>query len=222
MELSSILKTFLNHLKNHFIVFVSIWFVIGLLLFLPITRSDNFFGIIYLVYLFSSLIFAFILGTLTFGSYTKTFILVQNNRKKIVFAGLIFSLLTSILFTIIAAFLRLKAKSYNITPFNMGLAFSLLSMYISAFYFGSIYGLFIKYNKKVKRIFYIVMFSLFAIFGYFILPFSVDLINIIIYTRYISDVYNIILFFTIFSIIMIPICILKTLKLDILKSYSKE
>jgi MFS family permease len=222
MELSNILKTFINHLKNHFIIFIGVWFVIGLFLFLPITRSDNFFGIIYLVYLLSSLIFAFVLGTVAFGSYTKTFILVQNNRKKIVLACLIFSLLVTSVFTIIAAFLRLKAKTYNITPFNFPLALCLIAGYLLFFYLGAMYGLFIKFNKKAKRIFYIVMFTLFSIFGIIILPLGVEIVNVIVYTKYFEDVIIVFYMFSGLNIILIPICILKTLKLDILKSYSFE
>ena len=167
MELSNILKSIIKNLKMYYIIFISLWIACGGILLFTTFSKSKVYEIIYLVYLISSIFFVIVLGSLMFGSFGKTFMLIQNNRKNYIITSLIFSITNSLIFALLFLFLKIKTHQ-DFVSLNIGLLTILFLTYILSFYIGSVYGLFVKYNKIVKRLIYIVLFFGFLIFSYFI------------------------------------------------------
>ena len=221
MELSNILKTLVNNLKKYYAIFIGIWFVIGLLFFIPSSRSDDLFALIYLLYVISSLSFCVILGSIAYGSFGKTYMLLQNNRKVYGVCCIIFCLINSFVFSLIAAFLRINSYSFYYNKMTIELFIILILCFATFFSIGGLYGLFVKHNKKIKRIVLVIFFILLSIFGMFTISIGYQIVIILVENEYDSG------FFIIASFLLLSyiFTILNTIyynKLNIIKAYSIE
>lgn len=222
MELTSILKIILNHFKKPYIIFTSIWFTIGLLLFIPWSQDNEVFAIILLMYMVSSVIFTIVMGSILYGSYGKTLAYLQNNRKSYILGIIIVGIANSLLFTLVTAFIRLNSEAYYFNPFSFQIGITVFSFYISVFYLSGLYGLFISHKKKFRKIFYIVFTVITLALGLFVIPLSLELIvSLIEFNRnfnYVSSVLN----FNIFNVIAIVLTTFYYLNLNIVKAYSNN
>lgn len=221
MELNNILKSIVKNLKMYYIVFISLWIICGGILLFTSFNESKVYEIIYLVYLISSIFFVIVLGSLIFGSFGKTFMLIQNNRKNYIISSLIFATTNALIFALLFLFLKIKTHP-DFISLNIGLLVILFLTYILSFYIGSLYGLFIKYNKIVKRLIYGVLFFGFIIFSYFISFESLEISKALIgYDQSIKTIYYVIAL-GLCDIIFIIICNVYYFKLNILKAYSIE
>lgn len=222
MELISVLKIIFNHFKKSYFIFTGIWFTIGLLLFIPMNQDDEFFAIILLIYMISSIIFTIVLGSILYGSYGKTLACLQNNRKNYVLGVIIVGIANSLLFTLVTAFIRLNSKAFYFNPFTFEIGITMFSFYISVFYLSGLYGLFISQKKKFRKIFYIIFTFIILTLGLFFIPISLELIvNLIEFNRN-YDYVTINLSFNIFNIIAIALTSVYYLNLNIVKAYSNN
>ena len=221
MELSNILKSIIKNLKIYYIIFISLWIVCGGALLYITFNDTKLYEIIYLLYLLSSIFFVIVLGSLMFGSFGKTFMLIQNNRKNYMITCLIFSIVNSLIFSLLFLFIRIKTHQ-DFNSLNIGLLSILFLTYILSFYIGSLYGLFVKYNKIIKRLTYVVLFFGFIIFSYFNIFESLGIIKALIgYNQSIKIIIYVIPI-GLLDIIFITICNVYYSKLNILKAYSIE
>lgn len=224
MGLSSMLKVIINHLKKPFIIFSSIWFVIGALLFIPFFgNNDNIISIILLTYLITSVLFILFTGVAIYGSYGNAFIFIQNNRKGFVLTALILGLTISLIFTLLAAFLRLNSLAASfLNPFSFSLGIMIFLFYLLVYYIGSLYGLFIKYKPFAKRLFFFIFSIALTIFGFFTIPLGIAFIaSVVRYTEFDNNSLVLILLL-LFNLISIVSCSIYYLKLNIIKAYSNE
>jgi len=220
MGLNSILKTILKNLKFCYIFFFSFWVIIGIGLLFPISENHVIYEGIYLIFGIFIILFNLIIGSLIYGSYGKTFISIQNNRKNYVLSSLIIWLCSSLLLTLLFMFLRIKAQPGFNNDFNIELITLILLIYLCCFGFGSLYGLYVKYNKITKRVLYVTLFTCIIISCYFVSFKSLKLVNVILNYINTESSFTYIIIFGCIDILSLLICSFKYLKLNILKAYS--
>ena len=221
MELSNLFKMFLNHKKGLFIGFVGFWFLVGCILFIPLNLEDEWCGIILLLFFFSSIFFSAYIGRTLYGQYGKTFLLIQNNRKCFALFVIIIGLLNSLLLTLIACFLRLNTFISTYNPVNFNLLILLFSFNFFIFNLGCSYGLFVKYNRKLKKVIFYIALIVFTILGFFTLPLAFELIEKIVNFRPGDSLGSSILVFNLTSAISVLISFIYYIKMNIKKVYSK-
>ncbi len=220
MTLSNILKTIIKHFKKIYCIFIGIWFTIGLLLFLPFERENDYIALLYLIYLFSSFIFTLYIGITISGSYGKSFILIQNNRSNLVISSLIINIATAFIFTLITCFLRLNSNNYHFNPASFKLLFLSLSIYFLIYNIGTFYGIFFKNKPKAKKVFNIIVISSLCILGIIFIPLGIELVIFIVELDKYTKIGSILIYLNILSILLFVISTVYYLKLNIIKAYS--
>lgn len=221
MELSNLFKMFLNHKKGVLIGFVGFWFLIGCILFIPLNLNDNWCGITLLVFFFSSIFFSAYIGRTLYGQYGKTFVLIQNNRKCFALFVIIIGLLNSLLLTLIACFLRLNTFISAYNPVNFNLIILLFSFNFFIFNLGCLYGLFVKYNRKLKKVIFYIALITFTILGVFTLPVALELVEKIVNFKPGDSLGYSVLIFNLISVISVLLSFIYYNKMNIKKVYSK-
>lgn len=232
MELSSMIKTIFKQLKIVYFIFLGFWILTAIIPLFFVYPLDKTFSLTTMSLLFlSSLIFVFSIGKNIYGNYGKTFMFIQNNRIFFIICSLIIGILTTISVTLLDTFMRFslyvsKQKiSISKPEFMLSLNSNIIIMtflaFLTVFTFGALYGLFVKYNKKAKKI--IIPLFAFIIIG---LSFVINPINFktieTIFNYNIDQTLLYLILLIIFNITSLTVCSIYYCKLDILKVYSAE
>lgn len=222
MELISMLKIMVKHLKKYYIIYFSFWIVISCLLLIPFKNLNKINEIVLYVFMISNIIFNIYIGITLYSEYGKTFALIQNNRRYFIINALIIAFVDTLLLTLLSALLRLNYIKSGLTAFNLQMGITLFSFYLFVFYCGALYGLFINQKKKVRKIFLTSFAILIIAFGYYLLPVFYNFLNsLITFNNFTS--FNIYLWiFIIFDIITILAISLYYLYLNISKTFVNQ
>ena len=228
MELNNILKVQFKNLWKLIVCFIAFWIVIGLVLLIPKNLNQTIYELVFSSYLVLSTLFIILIAIEIYGKYGKTFIFIQNNRFIYSITGIIWNFITSVLTTVLM--IGVKActlhATNNITSVNSIIDFKfilmLFSIYVLFFNIGIIYSLFFQYHKNRKNILIIFCILVFLLFGYFTLPFIINIMKVFI--NFTSSKIELWYFIPIVAINILSI-ILTTIyycKQNILKAYSQE
>ena len=213
MGMNNMLKTFGKHLLIPYAIILGINVLLAIL-GLSVTH--------YCVYasLCINIIFSFLIGYILYGSYGRSFALIQNNKKSFAFSSLLFLVLNSLLLSIFTFLIVLITLKTNITFLSLIIIFSL---FIGGAYFGSLYGLLLKNKKVIKLFFMIIVLSLCFIFIFILVNEAVELLYFLFDPNANSELFTKYLICIIIpSIICCATCNTLYLKLNIAKVYSHE
>ena len=213
METSKMLKTFIKHLLIPYAIILGINII--LFIYNLLFNDKN----IYILLIANS-VFSFLLGYILYGSYGRSFALIQNNKKSFVISSIIFICLNSVLLTSVfclIAFISLKAT------ISLFVILVLFSLFIGSSYFGCLYGLLIK-NKKVVRLFFMIsVIGICLIFMNSLLAEIMNLLDFILNTSVQSSNFiKYLMLIVLPSFIFGTTCNILYLKLNIAKVYSHE
>lgn len=227
MELSNILKVQIKNLWKLIVCFVAFWIVIGLVLLIPTSLNKTIYELVFSSYLVLSAIFIILIAIEIYGKYGKTFIFIQNNRFIYVMTGIIWNFISSLLVTLLM--LGVKACTLHATKGIDGInsidfkyILMLFSAYVLFFNIGTIYSLFFQYHKKRKNVLIMLFILIFLLFGYFTLPFVINIMKVFI--NFTSSKMELWYFIPLIIVNLLSI-VLTTIyycKQNILKAYSQE
>lgn len=222
MELISMFKIILKHLKKYYIAYFSFWIVISCLLFIPFNNLNKINEIVLYIFTISTIIFNIYIGITLYSGYGKTFALIQNNRRHFIINALIIAGANTLLLTLLSALLRLNCNKTGLVAFNLQMGIILFSFYLFVFYCGALYGLFINQKKKVRKIFLTSCTIIILICGFYLLPLFYNFLKSL--TSFVSfDSFNLYLWiFIIFNIIAIITISIYYLYLNISKTFVNQ
>lgn len=223
MDLSNILKIHFKNYRSSYFYFTIFSVLIMITSIVFKNTSDNLRCLFVLVYILASLIFTFIIGNLIFGSFGKTYLLIQNNRKNYFISSIFIDIINAIILSVFFIIIRLFNINEGNLLFDFRLLIVVLLSYLLIFSIGMLYGLFVKNAKKFKRYFIIFVFALFSVLGYFIYTllnsFVTYFLNDLVKLNHLSII--IIMCSIMINIIINTICFIYYLKMNTIKVYLK-
>ena len=148
METSKILKTFSKHLLIPYAMILGLNIILIILSLL----INPFYDAPYLCISINT-IFSFLIGYIIYGSYGRSFALIQNNKKNFIMSSFIFIIANSILLTLLVFLILLIGFNKTISILSIIIIFLL---FIGSTYLASLYGLLFK-NKKIRKLFFMII-----------------------------------------------------------------
>lgn len=222
MELSNILKVQFKHLRNPLLLFNGFWALISIILFIPTKLPYDVIFAITLLLILSNIVFNIFFGNLIFGSYAKTLIQIQNNRFKYVISGLLWASISTLLLVFTTLLMKLNTYTFGFNKLNIEFVIMITLIYLTSFSLGSLYGLYLKYRKNLRKIVLFVFSFILIILGYYNLSELNNVINIIVNFNKSNFNSSIVIYLLLFNILVLLLNSIYYCKLNILKAYSPE